>query len=91
MLSHVIAMKCKHCEKIFIDDKNDDDDAVITYQTHLRTSHKDKMTVEEKIFEDYRKKMIKQKEEYEQSKEKTGDSDLVFNAKERDTHHHDKI
>ena len=36
------------------------------------------MTLED----DYRKKMIKSKEEYEKFKEKEGDSDLVFNEKD---------
>lgn len=31
---------------------------------------------------DYRKKMIKQKEDYEKMKEKEGDSDLIFNEKD---------
>ncbi len=83
--SHLIAMKCEHCDKVFIDDE----DAITNYQMHQRISHKDKMTVEEKMFEDFRKKMIKQKHEYEQSKKKTGDSDLVFNAKERDARYQD--
>ena len=74
-------MKCEHCEKIFVDDEN----AITNYRMHQSVHHEDKMTTEEKMFEDYRKKMIKQKEEYEILKEKTGDSDLVFNAKERDT------
>jgi len=33
--------------------------------------------------DDYRKKMIKAKKEYEQHKEKEGDSDLVFNEHDR--------
>jgi len=36
------------------------------------------MTLED----DYRKKMIKSKKEYEEYKEKEGDSDLVFNEKD---------
>jgi len=31
---------------------------------------------------DYRKKMIKQKEDYDKMKEKEGDSDLIFNEKD---------
>ncbi len=30
----------------------------------------------------YRKKMIKEKEEYDKMKEKEGDSDLIFNEKD---------
>ena len=73
-------MECEYCGKMFVDDEN----AIANYRMHQCTHHEDKMTAEEKMIEDYRKKMIKQKEEYERSKEKTGDSDLVFNAKERD-------
>lgn len=32
--------------------------------------------------DDYRKKMIKSKEEYEKFKEQEGDSDLIFNEKD---------
>jgi len=31
---------------------------------------------------DYRKKMIKQKEDHDKMKEKEGDSDLIFNEKD---------
>jgi len=31
---------------------------------------------------DYRKNMIKQKEDYDKMKEKEGDSDLIFNEKD---------
>ena len=31
---------------------------------------------------DFRKKMIKQKEDYDKMKEKEGDSDLIFNEKD---------
>jgi hypothetical protein len=34
--------------------------------------------------EEYRKKMIKQKKEYEEWKKKEGDSDLVFNEKDHE-------
>ncbi|QMU55291.1 MAG: hypothetical protein GKS07_10585 [Nitrosopumilus sp.] len=73
-------MECKYCGEIFVDD----DGAIAIYWMHQSTHHKEKMTAEEKVFEDFRKKMIRQKEDYERSKEKTGDSDLIFNAKERD-------
>ncbi len=73
-------MECEYCGKIFVDGEN----TIVHYQTHQSIPYKDMMPVEEKVFEDFRKKMIKQKEEYERSKEKEGDSDLVFNAKERD-------
>jgi hypothetical protein len=74
-------MECEYCGKIFVDDG----DAIANYCMHQSVDHKDKIISEEKVFEDFRKKMIKQKEEYDRSKEKTGDSDLIFNAKERDT------
>jgi hypothetical protein len=83
----LIELKCEHCGETFSDGKN----AVVDYLTHQDTYHKDMTNVDGKVFEDFRKKMIKQKDNYEKSKEKTGDSDLVFNAKERDSHHHDKI
>lgn len=72
-------MECEYCGKMFVDD----DDTIANYYMHQSIDHKDKITAEEKIFEDFRKKMIKQKNEYVRSKEKDGDSDLVFNAKER--------
>ncbi len=75
-------MKCKHCDETFVDDEN----VIVHYVAHQKSHHKDKMTVEEKIFENFRKKMIKQKDEYEKSKEEMGDSDLIFNTKERDLH-----
>ncbi len=36
----------------------------------------------EKFEKDLRKKMIKQKEDYDKMKEKEGDSDLIFNEKD---------
>ena len=80
-------LECKHCSETFDDDEN----AIANYLMHQSVHHKDKATIEEEIFEDFRKKMIKQKDEYEKSKEKTGDSDLIFNAKERDACNHNKI
>ena len=81
MQFHLKEMECEYCGKTFVDG---DGDAIANYCMHQSVHHKDKITAEEKVFEDFRKKMIKQKEEYERSKEKTGDSDLIFNAKERD-------
>lgn len=34
------------------------------------------------VEEEYREKMIKQKKEYDERKEKEGDSDLLFNEKD---------
>lgn len=84
MQEHVVEynLKCKHCDEIFANDEN----LIARYTVHQNARHKDKMASEEKIFEDFREKMIKQKDDYEKSKEKMGDSDLVFNAKERDLH-----
>jgi hypothetical protein len=74
-------LECEHCSETFDDDEN----TITNYLMHQSVHHKDKTTtIEEEMFEDFRKKMIKQKDEYEKSKEKTGDSDLIFNAKERD-------
>lgn len=67
---------------MFVDDVNANTD----YVAHQNTYHKNRMTSEEFLFEDFRKKMIKQKDDYEKSKEEAGDSDLVFNAKEGDAY-----
>jgi len=75
-------MKCEYCNKVLVDDEN----AVLNYLIHKRTSHKDIVPVEEKMLDEYRGKMIMQKSEYVKSKKKTGDSDLIFNADERDIH-----
>ncbi|HJJ23407.1 MAG TPA: hypothetical protein OQH54_06810 [Nitrosopumilus sp.] len=40
------------------------------------------MTIEED--EEYRKKMLKQKEEFDEFKKKEGDSDLIFNEKDKE-------
>ena len=75
-------MKCEYCDTILIDDEN----VVTNYLIHQRICHKDEISDEEKMFGEYREKMIRQKEEYVKLKEKTGDSDLIFNARERDVH-----
>ena len=75
-------MKCEHCDEILMDDEN----VVTNYLIHKRICHKDELPDEEKMFGEYKKKMIRQKEEYVKLKEKTGDSDLIFNAKERDVY-----
>ena len=77
---HLKEMECEYCGKMFVDDG----DVIAIYRMHKSVHHKDKMTTEEKILEDFRKKMIKQKNDYEKLKEKAGDSDLVFNLKDRD-------
>ena len=73
-------MKCEHCDMILMDDEN----VVTNYLIHKRICHKEELSDEEKMFGEYREKMIRQKEEYVKLKEKMGDSDLIFNAKERD-------
>ena len=73
-------MKCEHCDEILMDDEN----VVTNYLIHKRICHKDELQDKEKMFDEYREKMIRQKEEYIKLKEKIGDSDLIFNAKERD-------
>ena len=75
-------MRCEYCDKIITDDKN----IVTNYLIHKRMCHQDEISDEEKISDEYRQKMIKQKEEYVKLKEKTGDSDLIFNAKEIDVY-----
>jgi len=76
-------MKCGCCDEIFADDE----DGIASYQLHYKACHTDEKIDEEKIFEDFRKNMIKQKNEYDLLKKKTGDSDLIFNAKDSDAHH----
>ena len=73
-------MKCEHCDVTLTDDEN----VATNYLIHNRIYHKDEVSDKEKIFGEYREKMIRQKEEYSKLKEKMGDSDLIFNAKERD-------
>ena len=76
-------MKCEYCDKIMMDDEN----VVTNYLIHKRICHQDEISDEEKMLDEYRKKMIKEKDEYVKLKEKIGDSDLIFNAKERDACH----
>ena len=76
-----MGLECEHCGKTFADD---DENVVDIYLQHQDVHHKDKISSEEELFENFSKKLIKQKEMYLKSKEETGDSDLVFNAKERD-------
>ena len=59
----------------------DDENVVTNYLIHKRICHKDETSDEEKMFGEYREKMIRQKEEYVKLKAKIGDSDLVFNSK----------
>ena len=75
-------MKCEHCDVILMDDEN----VVTNYLIHKRMCHKDDLSDEEKMLGEYKKKMIRQKEEYVKLKEKIGDTDLIFNAKDRDVH-----
>ena len=76
-------MKCEYCNNILVDDEN----VITNYLIHKRLCHKDELSDEEQIFDDYREKMIRQKKDFIKSKEKMGDSDLIFNAQERDVHH----
>ena len=75
-------MKCEYCNNVLVDDEN----AITNYLIHKRLCHKDEVSDEELLFDDYREKMIRQKKEFIKSKEKMGDSDLIFNAQERDVH-----
>ena len=75
-------MKCEYCNNILVDDEN----VITNYLIHKRLCHKDEVSDEERIFDDYREKMIRQKKDFITSKEKMGDSDLIFNAQERDVH-----
>ena len=51
----------------------------------LRKMNRDENNPEKKYDDEYRKKMIKQKEEYLKFKKEEGDSDLVFNEKDNKT------
>jgi len=51
----------------------------------LRKMNRDENNQEKKYDDEYRKKMIKQKEEYLKFKKEQGDSDLVFNEKDNKT------
>ena len=75
-------MKCEYCDKILLDNEN----VITNYLIHKRICHKDDVSDKEKMFGEYREKMIRQKEEYIKLKEKIGDSDLVFNAQEKNMH-----
>ena len=70
-------MKCKYCKKIL----SDDTDLVLNYFQHLEINHYTVLSAEDKIIHDIRKKMIKSKKDYTQNKKISGDSDLIFNAK----------
>ena len=76
-------MKCNYCDKTFPDD---DADAAVRYAEHQNIHRSDSETAEEKAFEDFRAKMIRQKKAYEKSREEQGDSDLVFNSMDGDAH-----
>ena len=73
-------MKCKYCDKTFLDDDN----LVLNYFEHTRISHYELLNDEDKIMHDIREKMIKSKIDYDQFKKEIGDSDLVFNSKNSD-------
>ena len=75
-------MKCEYCDMILVDDDN----VITNYLIHKKLCHKDEVSNEEQMINDYREKMIRQKEEFIKSKEKMGDSDLIFNAQEKDAH-----
>ena len=70
-------MKCKYCEKILLDDT----DLALNYFHHIEINHYDSLDDEDKMMHDIREKMIKSKKDYDQTKKISGDSDLIFNAK----------
>ena len=51
----------------------------------LRKMNRDENDQDKKHDDEYRKKMIKQKDEYIKFKKEEGDSDLVFNEKDNKT------
>ena len=70
-------MKCKYCEKFFLDDA----ELVLNYFHHIEINHYDSLDNEDKMMHDIRKKMLQSKKDYELTKKNVGDSDLIFNAK----------
>ena len=76
----LLEMKCKYCEKTF----EDNGDVILDYFHHVDTHHYDSLSGDEKVMHDVRKKMINSKTDYEVHKKTTGDSDLIFNAKNSD-------
>ena len=73
-------MKCKYCDKTFLDDDN----LVLNYFEHTKINHYELLDDEDKIMHNIRKKMIKSKIDYDQFKKEIGDSDLVFNSNNSD-------
>ena len=69
-------MKCKYCDKIFLQDDN----ITLNYFEHIKINHYESLDDEDKMMQDIREKMIKSKINYDQSKKEIGDSDLVFNS-----------
>ena len=70
-------MKCKYCEKTFLDDS----ELVLNYFHHVQNNHYDSLDDDDKLMHDIRKKMLQSKKNYELKKKNIGDSDLIFNAK----------
>ena len=70
-------MKCKYCEKIFLDDTK----LVLNYFHHVEINHYGSLDNEDKMMHDIRKKMLQSKKDYKLNKKNVGDSDLIFNAK----------
>ena len=70
-------LQCSHCGKTF-------------ENLRLLNNHYNQLGVDNLeaggFFDEYRKTMIKQKEEYIERKKKEGDSDLVFNEKDNKNH-----
>jgi|TARA_B110000263_G_C15179724_1_gene450966 hypothetical protein len=73
-------MDCEYCKKIF----GNDEDSILNYLQHIQINHNDELSDEEKITHNIREKMIQSKKIYKIFKERTGDSDLVFNSKNSD-------
>ena len=70
-------MKCKYCEKIFLDDTK----LVLNYFHHVEINHYNSLDNADKMMHDIRKKMLESKTNYELTKKSIGDSDLIFNTK----------
>jgi len=68
-------LQCSHCDKTF-------------ENLRLLNNHYNQLGVDSieaaGFFDEYRKTMIKQKEDYIERKKKEGDSDLLFNEKDNE-------
>ena len=65
--------QCTHCGKTF--------ENLQVLNNHYNQHGIDNLE-EKRFFDEYKKTMIKQKEDYDKMKQREGDSDLIFNKKD---------